>query len=60
MQPICQHSQLHAVAQQLVRISSVAAEIYQDQMDLVWTFHSTKFVSDRSFAASGRIAEWSV
>ena len=35
MQPICQHSQLHAVAQQLVRISSVAAEIYQDQMELV-------------------------
>ena len=38
MQPICQHSQLHAVAQQLVRISSVAAEIYQDQMDLVGHF----------------------
>ena len=40
MQPICQHSQLHAVAQQLVRISSVAAEIYQDQMDLVGNFTS--------------------
>ncbi|WP_168414634.1 hypothetical protein [Acinetobacter indicus] len=39
MQPICQHSQLHAVAQQLVRISSVAAEIYQDQMDLVGHFN---------------------
>ncbi|MBF4520864.1 hypothetical protein IS511_06705 [Acinetobacter towneri] len=35
MQPSRQHSQLHAVAQQLVRISSVAAEIYQDQMELV-------------------------
>ncbi|WP_104472250.1 hypothetical protein [Acinetobacter indicus] len=35
MQPTRQHSQLHAVAQQLVRISSVAAEIYQDQMELV-------------------------
>ncbi len=53
MQPICQHSQLHAVAQQLVRISSVAAEIYQDQMDLVGHFHSTKFVSDRSFCSIG-------
>ncbi|MCO8101741.1 hypothetical protein [Acinetobacter indicus] len=40
MQPTRQHSQLHAVAQQLVRISSVAAEIYQDQMDLVGHFTS--------------------
>ncbi|GJC30490.1 hypothetical protein KAM398_06230 [Acinetobacter sp. KAM398] len=38
MQPTRQHSQLHAVAQQLVRISSVAAEIYHDQMDLVGHF----------------------
>ncbi len=40
MQPIRQHSQLHAVAQQLVHISSVAAEIYKDQMDLVGNFTS--------------------
>lgn len=38
MQPTRQHSQLRAVAQQLVRISSVAAEIYQDQMDLIGHF----------------------
>ncbi len=57
MQPICQHSQLHAVAQQLVRISSVAAEIYQDQMDLVGHFTSQNMFRIDPYTASCRITE---